>query len=424
MTTVVDAPPESPPETSAPAAPDVSIPPPVKRKPWGKAFWIAVTWLILVVAATTVANVVNWEKPTDFLGAPVLINCSWRDTTSLFGDRSESLINKPAKFTEERDAASKRLDESTEKYNATVDEYTAVEAAGGDLGPVEAKLEQLERESAVIEKDIVAADKKIADSEGCASAMRDWKASGGAKGGTFARPLGLNFGGNDILVDLVKGAKNSLIIAAATVVFGFIVGGTLGMIAGYFKGKADTGLSFMTNVLLSLPPLLFILLLISVLSGSKSGEAQGLSSSVTKVSLSLGILSIPTIYRVVRASTLQYSQREFVMAARSMGAKVPRILIRELLPNVAKPMLAFGLVAAGTIMVVEGSLSFLGVGVGSGTDSTAWGKQIAQASQRADLEQAPLVAGLPALALFLTVLSFNYIGDKVRERLETKQGAL
>ncbi len=238
-------------------------------------------------------------------------------------------------------------------------------------------------------------------------------------------PLGLNLSGNDILVDLVRGAKNSLIIAAATVLLGFLVGGTLGMISGYFRGKVDVALSFCTNVLLSVPPLLFILLMIAVLSSSTTGGvAQGLSSSVGKVSLALGVLSIPQIFRVVRASTIQFSQREFVMAARAMGAKVPRILWSDILPNVAKPMLAFGLVAAGSVMVIEGGLSFLGVGVGSGTDTTAWGKQVAAASQRGDIEKAPMVALIPGIALFLTVLSFNYIGDKVRERLENKQGAL
>ncbi len=249
----------------------------------------------------------------------------------------------------------------------------------------------------------------------------DWRGSI-----SLAHPLGLNFAGNDILVNLVVGAKNSLIIALFTVVFGFLVGGIAGMVAGYFKGRVDTVLSFITNVLLSLPALLFILLLIAVISGAEdeAGLATGLQSSVMKVSLSLGILSIPTIFRVVRASTIQFSQREFVTAARAMGAKVPRILAGEILPNVAKPMMAFGLVAAGTVMVIEGGLSFLGVGVGAGTDVTAWGKQIQEASQRKDLESAPMVAFIPALALFFTVLAFNFIGDKVRERLEVKQAAL
>jgi peptide/nickel transport system permease protein len=295
-----------------------------KRKPFGIPFWLAVTWLVLVVVSTTIANLVDWRKEVDFLGA--------------------------------------------------------VNVTGGH-----------------------------------------W-----LKSITTSHPLGLNFSGNDILVNVVVGAKNSLVIAAYTVLFGFLVGGSLGMISGYFRGWVDSVLSFMTNVLLSLPALLFILLLIAVISGDEdsAGLATGLQSSVFKVSLSLGILSIPTIFRVVRASTIQFAQREFVTAARAMGAKVPRILIGEILPNVAKPMLAFGLVAAGTVMVIEGGLSFLGVGVGAGTDVTAWGKQIQEASQIQDLQTSPMVAFIPAFALFLTVLSFNYIGDKIRERLDVKQAAL
>jgi peptide/nickel transport system permease protein len=298
--------------------------PPIPKKPWGFAFWLAVVWLCVVIISTVIANIVNWKKETDFIAGIATAEGRFSETISL------------------------------------------------------------------------------------------------------SHPAGLDLTGNDILVNLVVGAKNSLVIALFTVLFGFLVGGTLGMVAGYARGPIDAALSFVTNILLSLPPFLFILLLIAVISGSsdEGGFASGLQSSVLKVSLSLGILSIPTIFRVVRASTIQYAQREFVIAARAMGAKTPRILAREIFPNVAKPMLAFGLVAAGSVMVVEGGLSFLGVGVGAGTDVTAWGKQIQQASQLADLQKAPMVALLPGLALFLTVLSFNYIGDKARERLEVKQSAI
>ncbi len=243
----------------------------------------------------------------------------------------------------------------------------------------------------------------------------------------LSHPFGLTFSGNDIFHNVIVGAKNSLTIAAFTVVFGFLIGGTLGMIAGYFRGAADSAISFVMNVLVSIPALLFILMFIAVTSASSdsSGLEMGLQSSVGKVSFSLGILSIPIIFRVVRASTIQFAEREFVTAARAMGAKVPRILFREILPNVSKPMLAFGLVAAGTVMVIEGGLSFLGVGVGAGTDVTAWGKQIAEASTgETKLFKSPMVALIPGLCLFFTVLSLNFIGDKVRERLEVKQGAL
>lgn len=237
-------------------------------------------------------------------------------------------------------------------------------------------------------------------------------------------PLGTDQNGNDWLSAAIVGSRNSMIIAFATVLFGFFFGGGLGMISGYRRGRFDTIVTFFTTVLLSVPPLLFIILLLTIFNAagsSSSGIAQGLSTTVWKLSLSLGILSIPTLYRVVRASTMQYANREFVLAARSMGASSSRILIREILPNVVKPMAAYGLVAAGSVMVIEGGLSFLGIGVGEGW---AWGKMISTGSGSTILQKGPNVAFVPIGILFLTVLSFNFIGDKLRERLEVKQGGI
>jgi peptide/nickel transport system permease protein len=236
-------------------------------------------------------------------------------------------------------------------------------------------------------------------------------------------PLGLDPNGNDWLSAAVVGARNSMIIAFATIAFGFLVGGGLGMLAGYRRGRIDSIFTFFTTALLSFPPLLFILIFLTIFAASvKSGEvAVGLQTSVTKLSLTLGILSIPTLYRVVRASTIQYSSREFVMAARAMGAKPGRVLMREILPNVIKPMAAYGLVAAGTVMVIEGGLSFLGIGVG---DTWAWGKMIAQGASGVTLQKAPHVAFVPIIILFVTVMAFNFIGDKLRERLEVKQAGI
>ena len=243
---------------------------------------------------------------------------------------------------------------------------------------------------------------------------------------SWTHPLGVDGAGNDTLWELTTGAKNSLIIAFTTVLLGFVIGGALGMAAGYFRGRVDAVLSFFTTALLSLPPLLFIILLISVLSASSGsadfGIEQGLQSSVMKVSLALAVLATPSLFRVVRASTIQYAQREFVTAARTMGARPTRVLVREILPNVAKPLLAFGLVSAGGVMVIEGSLSFLGIGVGAGTGTSAWGKMIQEGASSQDLRVSPNIALVPALVLFLTVVSLNFIGDKFRERLEVKQG--
>jgi peptide/nickel transport system permease protein len=240
---------------------------------------------------------------------------------------------------------------------------------------------------------------------------------------SWHHPLGLDPNGTDWLAAAVQGARNSMIIAFATIIFGFVVGGGLGMMAGYRRGRFDSILTFATTVLLSFPPLLFILIFLSIFTASvkAGGVATGLATNVWKLSLTLGILAIPTLYRVVRASTMQFASREFVMAARAMGARPTRILMREILPNVIKPMAAYGLVSAGSVMVIEGGLSFLGIGIG---DSWAWGKMIAQGQSGVTLQVAPHVAFIPIIILFLTVLAFNFIGDKLRERLEVKQAGI
>jgi peptide/nickel transport system permease protein len=238
-----------------------------------------------------------------------------------------------------------------------------------------------------------------------------------------SHPLGTDQNGNDWLSAAVVGARNSVIIAFATIIFGFLVGGGLGMLAGYRKGKIDAIFTFFTTVLLSFPPLLFILIVLTIFAArvKSSAVAEGLQTSVWKLSFTLGILSIPTLYRVVRASTMQFASREFVTAARAMGAKPGRIIMREILPNVIKSMAAYGLVAAGTVMVIEGGLSYLGIGVG---ESWAWGKMIAAGSSGVTLQRAPHVSFIPIVILFVTVLAFNFIGDKLRERLEVKQAGI
>jgi peptide/nickel transport system permease protein len=240
---------------------------------------------------------------------------------------------------------------------------------------------------------------------------------------SLKHPLGTSQNGDDWLSAAIVGSRNSLIIAFATVLLGFLIGGTLGMIAGYRRGRIDTATTFLTTVLLSFPPLLFIILLLTILAagGNSSGIATGLQTTVWKLSLALGILSVPTLYRVVRASTMQFASREFVLAARAMGASNTRVILREILPNVVKPMAAYGLVGAGNVMVIEGGLSFLGIGVG---DTWAWGKMISTGSGATILQKAPNVAFVPVVILFLTVLAFNFIGDKLRERLEVQEGGI
>src|SRR5262249_34278519 len=145
-----------------------------------------------------------------------------------------------------------------------------------------------------------------------------------------------------------------------------------------------------------------------------------LGQSILNLTCVLGVLGIPTYMRVARAATLTLSRREFVIAAEALGASHARILLRELLPNVFLPLLAFFLLGVAVTIVVEGSLSFLGLGVPPPISS--WGSMIAEG--RESLDVAPRLAFMPAIAMFLTVLSFNLVGDTLRALTDPRQGAL
>ena len=145
-----------------------------------------------------------------------------------------------------------------------------------------------------------------------------------------------------------------------------------------------------------------------------------LGQSISNLTFILGVLSVPAFMRVARAATLTLARREFVIAAQALGATHARILLRELLPNVMLPLFAFFLLAVAVIIVAEGALSFLGLGVPPPISS--WGSMIGEG--RESLEMAPRLAFIPAIAMFLTVLSFNLVGDTLRALTDPRQGAL
>jgi peptide/nickel transport system permease protein len=145
-----------------------------------------------------------------------------------------------------------------------------------------------------------------------------------------------------------------------------------------------------------------------------------LGQSVLNITITLGILSIPALTRVARAATMTFAERDFVTAARALGAGHGRILMRELLPNIALPLIAFFLLAVAVIIVVEGALSFLGLGVPPPAPS--WGGMIAEG--RDSLDTAPSIAFLPAGTMFLTVLAFNMVGDRLRALTDPRPLAL
>ena len=167
-------------------------------------------------------------------------------------------------------------------------------------------------------------------------------------------------------------------------------------------------MSFIFATLLSFPALILAILITTLLG-----------RTVFWISISLGILAIAPVGRLARAQTLVFAEKDFVMAARILGATDRRILVRELLPNVVIPMSALALLGMGIAIVAEGTLAFLGISV---ADGLSWGKQIFESGSRAtDLKNGPHAALFPIGVVFLTVLSLNYAGDRVREVFDAKE---
>ena len=221
--------------------------------------------------------------------------------------------------------------------------------------------------------------------------------------------LGTDGLGRDELARLIHGARISLTVGLCAPIIGITIGGALGMLAGYFRGRFESLVVGSMDVLLAFPPLILALAVTAYLG-----------QSILNLTCILGVLGIPAFMRVARAATLTLARREFVIAAQALGATHARILLRELLPNVFLPLFAFFLLGVAVTIVVEGALSFLGLGVPPPVSS--WGSMIGEA--RESLEMAPRLAFIPAITMFLTVLSFNLVGDTLRAFTDPRQGAL
>lgn len=239
-------------------------------------------------------------------------------------------------------------------------------------------------------------------------------------GPTSGHPLGFDTAGRDLLSKLVHGTRASMIVSVLAVSFGLVIGGTLGLVAGYFRGRVDTIITNAFNVGLAIPQLVLALTLAAVFA---SDANAGYGQRVLVVTFAIGFASIPLLGRITRANTLTWANREFVLASKTIGAKTPRILIREVLPNVAPAMFSIALLGVAVAIVVEGGLALLGVGIPADITSPSWGNLIATGRSQMLLGEAGQVMAASTM-VFATVLSLNYLGDVVRARFDVRESAL
>lgn len=220
--------------------------------------------------------------------------------------------------------------------------------------------------------------------------------------------------GRDIFSRVVYGARISLLIAFLATLLSVVIGTLLGVIAGYFGGWVDTLIGRAMDVFLAFPLLVFAI----ALAGVVPDEAFGLTGDTLRVALLIfiiGFFNWPYLGRIIRGQTLSLREREFVDAARSLGARGPYIIFRELLPNLIAPILIYSTLLIPSNILFEAALSFLGVGVRPPTPT--WGGMLADAARYYTI---PHFMVFPGLAIFVTVLAFNLFGDGLRDALDPR----
>ncbi|MGN6609464.1 MAG: ABC transporter permease [Jatrophihabitans sp.] len=223
--------------------------------------------------------------------------------------------------------------------------------------------------------------------------------------------------GNDVLANLIYGARTSLLIGLLATLVAVLLGTIAGVAAGFYGGVTDSVLSRLMDLLLSFPVLLFSIALLAIFGDVPSfAGLSGVPLHFAIIIFVLGFFTFPYIGRIVRGQVLSIREKEYIDAARSLGASNWRIMTREILPNLVASILVYSTLAIPNNILGEAGLSFLGVGVPPQTPS--WGKMLSDANQYFQID--PLYLFAPGIALFLTVLAFNLFGDGLRDALDPR----
>ena len=239
------------------------------------------------------------------------------------------------------------------------------------------------------------------------------------EGRSAAHPLGADELGRDVLVRLLYGGRVSLFVALATALAAAVIGTVIGLVAGYYGSWADAVLMRVTDGVIALP-ILPLLIILAAVDMSKiplvAALAETENASLYRIVLIITLVGWTTVARLVRGTALSLREREYVVAARGMGAGGFRIMATHILPNTVSPIIVATTLSVGNIILFESVLSFLGLGIQPPIAS--WGNMLNNAQEL--IYEAPALAFYPGVLIFLTVIAFNFLGDGLQDALDPK----